>query len=454
MADLQHLGLTKATLTDRGLQLSRPVAAPSVMIIGCTDNTAAPLEDPYRLERGSSISDFDLAAGTPSEITKAVQECQAGGAENIEIFVLSDGSGTRFNSLTNVNRYNLLARAYGLLKNHDTDIVVPVGALVDAASLVAGTSMAYQLANHCFRATREFTSRMGVIGASAPASAVATTGRATLAEMAAWATALAAFDTSGLLGVAFPEYDGVTDAGADGVPDNYALWATTDEVMPSGAPPASDGQVMKDINNNPIDIGAYIMCYAGWERFRNQTAKRLYPTLGYYNNNGAAAFAGLLAATPANEAPRNVPLPGAEAIRYLSPAQADSLATSRFIVSARKLGQYQIYDAMTAAYNISTYYRSDYIRVTTVRVTFDAIDQVRAAANPFIRKDLSQPNIEALEQAIDEGLGKLKNHGLERWDWDLIMTTAMRILGQIEIDLKLWISPELQSVTVRIGLQQ
>lgn len=454
MPDHTYLGITRLEVTDKGLQLARPMATPSVLLIGLTDNTIPELEDPYRIERGSSIADFDLNAGGPSELTKAALEAMSGGAENLELFVLSDGSGTRWGTLTEPDRHNALDRAYGLLLNHEVDFVVPVGAYVDAPNLMAGTSFWYQLANFCYRGTREFTARFGILGVSPPTTSVATTGRPTLAEQAAWVTALNAFDTSGVQGAAFTEFDGVTDLDTDGIPDNYAGWATVTEAMSTGSPPASDSDVQKDINGNPIDIGAYVCCYAGWERFRNDAGRRQYPTLGYYNANGAAAYAGLLSITPSHLAARNIPLPGAEAIRTLSSAQADALAMNRFITSCRKVGQYQVYDAMTTAHNISQYLRSDFVRITTVRVMFDAVDQVRAAANPFIRRNNSATNREGLKEAIDEGLKLLRGKGLEKWDYDLVFTPAMRVLGELLIDLTLWMEEEIQTITLRVGLRR
>jgi hypothetical protein len=430
------------------------MATPSVLLIGLTDNTTPELEDPFRIERGSSLADFDLAAGGPSELTKAALEAMSGGAENLELFVLSDGSGSRWSTLTEPNRFNLLTRAYDLLLNHPVDFVVPVGAYVDAPNLTVGTSFWYQLANFCYRGTREFTARFGVLGATAPTVAVQTTGRPTLAEQAAWVDGLNAFDTSGQQGAAFTEFDGVTDSGGDGVPDNYAGWATSDEAMPTGSPPADGAAVEEDVNKNPIDIGAYTACYAGWERFRNDAGRRLYPTLGYYNANGAAAYAGLLSITPSHLAARNIPLPGAEAIRPLSSRQSDDLAVNRFITSCHKVGQYQVYDAMTTAHNISQYLRSDFVRITTVQVMFDAVDQVRAAANPFIRRNNSATQREGLKEAIDEGLKLLRGKGLEKWDYDLVFTPAMRVLGELLIDLKLWMEEEIQTITLRIGLRR
>jgi len=221
--DHTFLGITRAEVVDHNLQLARPVLTPTVLIIGCTDNPNAPLEDPYRIEGSADIAKFDLSSGNPSEISKAIMEAQAGGADNIEVFVLSDGSGTRWSSLSNQNRYNALDRAYNLLENHACKIVVPVGAYVDASGLSSNQNFAYQLANHCFWGTRQFTSRMGVIGVSPPTSTIAPTGVPTLAEMSSWVTALTSFDTSGLQGAAFSEYDGVTDSDSDNIPDTYAF---------------------------------------------------------------------------------------------------------------------------------------------------------------------------------------------------------------------------------------
>lgn len=323
---------------------------------------------------------------------------------------------------------------------------------MDASGLAANTSFSYQLANHCHRGTKEFTARFGFLGATAPTAAVQTTGTPSLSDLNTWVEALKAYDTSALLGAAFPEYDGTTDAGGDGVPDNYALWSTSDETQPIGVPPADDAQVEKDNNHNPIDMGAYMCVYAGWERFRHNCAQQLYPTKGYYQNNGAAAFAGLCAATPPHEAPRNIPLPGAEVIRNLSSRQADDLATCRFIVSCRKLGQYMVYDAMTSAWNISQYYKSDFTRITTVRILHAAIDQMRAAANSFIRLENDTTNREALKTAIDAGFEMLKGNGLKKWDFDLVYTPAMRTLGELLVDIKLEITEEIQAITGRFGL--
>ena len=38
MGDHSYLGITRVEVTDKGLQLARPMAAPSVMLIGCTNN--------------------------------------------------------------------------------------------------------------------------------------------------------------------------------------------------------------------------------------------------------------------------------------------------------------------------------------------------------------------------------------------------------------------------------
>jgi phage tail sheath protein FI len=108
---------------------------------------------------------------------------------------------------------------------------------------------------------------------------------------------------------------------------------------------------------------------------------------------------------------------------------------------------------MTGAYNISQYYRSDFVRLTTVRITQESISAVRIVSSPFIGKPNNGVNRSALEAAIDEGLGKLQRRGaLEGFRFSLISTPTMRALGQIIVDLTIIPAFEITEIRVRIGL--
>lgn len=456
MPDFTNIPRTSAEVVDFGTRVTPPIAGPKVTVLGFTDNVNAPLEDPFLLERFEDLNTyFDKAAGGPSEITKMVEEVAAGGARNIEVFVLSDGSGNRYDeaSVTPSQRHTMLDRAYELLLNHDVDIVLPVEAKVDATGLLANQNFAYQLANFCYQATKEYNSCIGVCGVQPPSAAVAATGVPTLALQSSWVQALVGYNTSALLGADITIYDGVTDANADGIPDNYAFWATTDETIPVGSPPAAAANVRKDSKGNPIDIGGYISVVGAWCKIRNEAAARLYPTQGYYNAGGEGVYAGLISKLPAEISTTNQPAIGAEVLRNLSARQVNDLSGARFVSFWTMPNGYVVASGMTGAHNISQYYRSDFVRLTTTRITQESIAAVRLVSNPFIGKPNNAVNRSALENAIDEGLSRLQKRGaLEGFRFSIISTPTMRVLGQIIVDLTIVPAFEIQEIKIQIGL--
>jgi hypothetical protein len=456
MPDFTNIPRTRAEVVDFGTRITPPIAGPKTTVIGFTDNPSAPLEDPYLLERLEDLSTyFDKAAGGSSEITRMIEEAAAGGSRNLEVFVLSDGSGVRYSedAVTPAQRFAMLARAYELLINHDVDIMLPVQAKVDMTGLASTQNFAWQLANFCYQATKEYNSCIGTVGVQPPSAAVAVTGTPSLALQSSWVDALAAFNTSGLMGIDFSIYDGVTDANGDGIPDDYAFWATTDEQIPIGSPPAQAANIRKDSKGNPIDIGGYISVVASWCKIRNEAAARLYPIQGYYNAGGEGVYAGLISSLPAEISTTNMPVPGAEVLRNLSARQVNTLSGARFVSFWTMPNGFVVASGLTGAHNISQYYRSDFVRLTTVRITQESIAAIRIVCNPFIGKPNNTVNRSALENAIDEGLSRLQKRGaLEGFRFSLISTPTMRVLGQIIVDLTIVPAFEIQEITVQIGL--
>jgi hypothetical protein len=295
---------------------------------------------------------------------------------------------------------------------------------------------------------------MGVVGVQPPTAAAAVTGVPTLAEVRDHVNALAAFDTSLLQGIDFAIFDGLTDAGDDGIPDNYAFWATTDEEMPTGSPPASAALVRKDAKENPIDIGAYISVVSTWCRFRNEAGPLLYPRVGYYHGSGEGAYGALITTLDPAVSTTNRLVGGAEPLRRLSAAQANSLAGARFVSFwTNVVGQFVVVSGVTGAYNISQFFRSDFVRLSTVRITHESINVVRIAGNPFIGQPNHAPHRSALENAIDDGLSKMQKRGaLQGYRFSLVSTPTMQVLGQIVVDITLIPAFEIQQITARVGL--
>lgn len=460
MPDFNYLPGVKTEVNDLGTRITQPEIGPKLVVIGTTDNPNAPLEEPFPLRTMESLSTyFDKAAGGPSEITRKVLESMGSGARNVEIFVLSDGSGNRFSEtgLTPQQRFLLMARSYELLLNHDVDIVVACGVAIDMTGLAAGQNSAYQMANFCYQATKEYNSCIGSIGVQPPTAAVAGTGVPSLADQATHVNALVDFDTSGLQGADITIYDGITDVlpgpSGDGVPDNYAFWATTDELIPAGSPPAQAANIRFDGKGNPIDIGAYISVVSTWCRYRNDAGKRLYPERGYYNACGDGSYAGLITTLPPEIATTNQVIPGCEPLRSLSARQANSLSQARFVAFWTTPAGFAVVSGMTGAYNISDYFRSDFVRLSTVRITHDAVNTVRLVANPYIGKPNNAQNRSALEDAIDSGLGKLQKRGaLQGFRFNLESPPNSQVLGQIIVNLTIIPAFEITEIRVKVGL--
>jgi hypothetical protein len=454
-----------AVINDGGLTLKRDQSSPTVMIIGATSNQTVALEEPITLLRRSDLESFRNADGTPSEMMTRAQEVLDGGGQNVELFVLSDGTGARYAhwelNEDPVLRYQLTTRALDLLLNHKTyDILAPAGDVyIDATGLHSTENWAYLYADHCERRTRSEKTTIACIGVAAPTAAVkgnnVTPGTAapTLAQLTSWITALNAWDTSSLIGAAFTIADGVTDADGAGVPDTYAFWSTTDSAIPTGSPPSNDGQVRKDQKSNPIDIGAYIQLCQSWAHFPNVVAREINPTVRFYNANIAGAYAGLIASLPPEIGTTNQPLGGTVGFAHQPSAQqANDLTRNRYVVGRRKNGRLTVVAGDTLAHNVSTAYRSDFVRLTTVRITQTAIDIVRLVADPFIGRPSNPITRKALESQLDEALGALQGTMLEGYDFSLTQSRTAKILGELDIDLTIRPALEIRTITVRVSL--
>ena len=455
MASYANIPGVITSVSDGNLRSGLDPSTPKVTLLGCTTNTTVKMNDPIRVIGSVTLSDFDLSTGKPSELSRAIQECQDAGCDNIEVMVISRLAGDNdAGTLTDNGRFAALETAYSLLLDHPVDIVVPVGAYIDEP-LSSSNSFGYQLANFCYQSTKNFDSCLGVIGTTRPVTGTTSGGLSTisLSDQSTYVDALTDFSTASILGTSFTSFNGVTDANTDGIPDSYGYYATTDEVLPTGSTPSTASTVVKDSNNNPVDIGAYINVVAGLYRFKNNIASRQLPADDAYDGDGAAAYAGLIAGLPPHDSPTNKSINGPTLIRNYSLTQANSLAGKRYVVFREKAGVTKVLNGMTGAYNISTTYRSDFVRLTTIRILHDAADRVRAVADPFIGRANNGPNIQAFRAEIDQTLGRLQTLGaLRRYQFNIIATPAMQVLGQATVNLTLVPAFEITEITVNIAL--
>ena len=434
-------------ILDQGLRVSRPPSGPKVLLLGMTTstNSDATVNVPYSVANSSLSSaykNFLNDDGTVSELCEALFECYVAGGRDIELMnILPVGSGAH---RSDNDRWGYLALAYETIINYNVDIVVPVSGHMDA-SVTAGLdggarwSFGYQLANFCYQATKENNTCIGVIGVDQPNNSPS--GTPTLAEIETWVAGLENYS-----GCTY--YDGTTET-TTGTPGNYSLVATTTETQPANY---AAGDVT-DARGNKVDLGAYISVVAAPTRAANDAATEKYPTLGYYNSDGAASYAGLIASLPAKSAPTNKVISGIILQRNISEAQANRLAGNRFVTFLSKPKGVVVASAMTGAYNISQYYRSDYVRLSTVRIVHDAINYVRETADQFIGEPNNAPQRNAMATAIENALKTMQESGaLRRFDFNVYASPTDQVLGKATVELVLVPAFELQQITVIVAL--
>jgi len=437
-------------ILDQGLKISRPPSGPKVLLLGHTTSTATQATPyiPYSIAGSSFTSSYRTflnADGTVSELCKALEECYVAGGRDIELMnILPAASGL----LTSANdRYGYLGSAYEILINHAVDIVCPVGVNMDesvTANYHGGTgtqwNFGYQLANFCYQVTKVNNTCIGIIGVSS--ANASPSGTPTLTEVENWVVNLETY------GGALAGYDGTTET-STGVPGNYRFVATTDEEMPS----TYAGGDVEDAKGNKVDIGAYISVIAANARAANDAAVQLYPTLGYYNCNGAAVYAGQISGLPAKSAPTNKVLRGITLSQGISQYQADRLAGGRYVTLLSKAKGVTCASAMTGAYNINQYSRSDFVRLTTVRIVHDAINYVRNVADQFIGEPNNAPQRNAMATAIENALKSMQEAGaLRRFNFNVYASPTDQVLGKATVELILVPAFELQQITVTVAL--
>ena len=450
MPTFSNLPGTTVQLLDQGLKISSPPSGPKVLLLGFTTSTNAnaTLNTPYSVSLGSittAYTSFMNADGTPSELCKALFECYIAGGRDIELMnILPSASGS---FVANNDRYGYLGAAYDVLLNYSFDIVVPVGAHIDDSvtkNYHAGGGSAWnfgwQLANFCYQATKNNNTCIGMIPVN---QAIANaSGTPTLSDINTWVNNVSAYTS-------FAGYDGTTDTTGGGVPGNYRFVATTTEQMPATY---AAGDVL-DSKGNHVDIGAYISVVATNVRAYNDAAIDLYPTLGWYNSDGAAAYSGLVASLQAKSAPTNKVVNGVALQQGISESQANQLAGSRLVTFLSKSKGTVVASAMTGAYNINQYSRSDYVRLSTKRIVNDAVNFVRSVADNFIGQPNNAPQRNALSNAIDASLKSMQTAGaLNRYDFSIYSSPTDQVLGKATVELLLVPAFELQQITVIVAL--
>lgn len=170
-----------------------------------------------------------------------------------------------------------------------------------------------------------------------------------------------------------------------------------------------------------------------------------------YTANGQAAYGGMISSLDAHQSPTNKSIPNALRTRYdLSNAQLESLQNMRLVAMRKKQGRNPVIcDAMTAAS-----YGSDFVRLTTVRITFEAMDVIRKVCDPFIGQPNTAAKRNAMEAAITKGLSSLVEMGaLRKYAFTISSSVTQQVLGIVDVELILVPVFEIRTIRTVVKLR-
>jgi len=320
-----------------------------------------------------------------------------------------------------------------------------------AASDFHEVNFAYQLANFCYNQAQDNMDMTGVIGVLPPNSF-------TLKDVSRWVGTLPTTEVdattgntviatggngTGLLGNKFMSgrissggasgYAGWTINGVDGLSEGGFIATDTGWL---------DGTQQTDDNDHLVDIGKYLSVVATYPVLANPSRSTSYTATGAPSYGGFYSTLAV-ASSPSNKLLGNVRLPF-----RLNLSKLDLLAGQRYVTFHAKTRGIVVSDAPTAARP-----DSDYQRLSTVRQVKATIDEVRAAGEPFLGESMTGAQIAALDTKLDRTLQNLVRLGvLQRYEYRLIVTPQMKVLGQAAVELRLVPAFELRRITVTVGL--
>lgn len=505
MANSNFLPRVNVTLNDLGLKVAPPPAGPKVMLLGITSNTGVTLKEPYTVSSVEKAINglwfTGAAAGDnfPGELSLAIEEASRAGAQNIEVMVIGHYVGAALDNYISptghqTGRFVDLSGAYDVLKNRDVDVVVPVGAYIDATGLASTDNFGKQLADFCFQVTTEENAANGVISVAPPTwwalhhqsgsfsgldSTVADEvdalddnsqrnvyfGAPSAALVNHWVD-YHADDMSSLGSAGYPTrsaiYGNYLSGSYDSSHNRFADAANSSTLssayFSSWQAKDADGNLAVDGRGVKVDAGAYISVVTAPLKVSSTQAESLAGNYGAalsntsYITDGAASYAGLVNSLAPHSATTNKFVGGVFPLKHLSRTQANKLVGMRQVTLFSRSKGFVVAKDVTGAYNVNRYLRSDYVLLTTVRIVQTAVDLIRTVAEEFIGEPNNAPQLNAMNDEIDQVLLSMKGSALNSYDFVITATPEQRVLGEVDINLTLVPAFEIVTINLTVSL--
>jgi hypothetical protein len=190
------------------------------------------------------------------------------------------------------------------------------------------------------------------------------------------------------------------------------------------------------------------------------------PELGYsipgkngtYYANGVVTYVALVSTLRPESAPTNKAVAGIIGMNYnLSLRQLNVLSGAKYVSFRLKNGQVYVTDGITTAPDIvvgGQVNKSDYTRLSTLRITHAAINLIREIADPFVGEPAGIPQINALNAAIQSGLTAMRGAGaITDFRFTLVQERGAGVIGASKITLQLVPAFETRKISVDVSLR-
>lgn len=504
-------GIT-VNLNDLGLQIAPPPAGPKVTFLGITSNTGIPLREAFTVTNvGQAVAALWVSGSSgdayPGELALAVEEAANAGANNIEIVAIAHVTGADINTYWlptgtgPASRYTALATAYDAIKDRPLNVVVPVNAWADCP--VNSGYFTEQLAQFCYSATRDVDNAcVGVIPlmpvlhwamAYANSSAANTVG---LTGSASVGTEVQAITSANTLFFSTPSQALVTlwEKETTRVGATYNMNPNSSSNAWSGYLAGSEDTTLgfqnyiSDENSATAVKSAYWTFYQGEDLQGNPvvdqrgnradagsrlsvvgcplvtslvSTPKLAAALGgaastsVQTTDGAAAYAAKITTLLPHSAPTNKRIPNVTSQRKLSGAQANRLGGRRIVTFLDRATGFVVASAMTGGHNVSRYIRTDYNRLTTVRIVDATIGVIRSIGERFIGEPNTSAARNALSAEIDKALRAMKaSRAITGYRFSITASPEQQVLGEAQVDLTLVPAFEMTKITVNVSLSK
>lgn len=291
---------------------------------------------------------------------------------------------------------------YHLLENYTVDFIIPLGVYADDVLPGKYDNFGYQLALACAVISHRNNTTTGIIATSSP-------DEAGLAAVQAHVTKLLA---------AKPQYF-MRDR---------------------------SGNVLKDSTGAAIDLGRFVQVVAGPDLVVANAFT------GAYADNTGAGYTGFVTGLRPQSSPSNKVLPFARGLRYnYSNSQLDALTAAGYVTFRYKNNatQVAVTDAPTAAG-----VKSDYRRLTTIRVVKEVINELRSVCDPYLGESNTIVQRNAMAAAISKRLDLLQKAGVILGaEFRIIADAQMQLVGDAQLELTIYPPQELRKITTVVGLR-